>query len=194
MPALPTDLPVLPFRSRQEWESWLGAHAGAAPGLWIQFAKKASGIESVTYDEALEVALCYGWIDGLKRSLDERYFLQRFTPRRPRSRWSKRNVGIVNRLTKQKRMQPRGLREVRAAKADGRWAAAHEGPRAAKPDPELLAALEKDSAAKAGFEKLTERNQRMMHAYVQDAKRPETRRRRIEKLVASLAEDKNLSL
>lgn len=156
----------------------------------MQFAKKDSGIASVTYDEALEVALCYGWIDGQRRRMDERYFLQRFTPRRPRSPWSKRNVGIVERLTAEGRMQARGLREVEAAKADGRWAAAHEGPKSAEPHPELTAALSKNGKAKAFFNTLSKRNQLAMHYHVQSAKRPETRTRRIEKFVAMLAEGK----
>lgn len=192
MAELPSDLPVLLFSNQQDWEDWLAPQADQAQGVWIQFAKKASGIASVTYDEALEVALCHGWIDGLKKSLDERFFLQRFTPRRARSMWSKRNVGIVERLSKQGRMRPRGLREVEAAKADGRWAAAYEAPKSDNPHPGLLAAIAKNKKARAAFHSLTERNRAMMHHHVHEAKKPETRTRRIEKLVAMLIEGKKL--
>ena len=190
MAELPTDLPILPFASQQDWEGWLRANADGAGGLWVQFAKKASGIASITYDEALEVALCFGWIDGLKKSLDERFFLQRFTPRRPRSSWSKRNVGIVGRLIEQGRMHPRGLREVEAAQADGRWEAAYDGPRGAEPDPEFLKALNRNKKAKAFFATLNKRRQLAIFYQTRTAKREETRKRRIEKYVAMLAEGK----
>ncbi|MCB1019035.1 MAG: YdeI/OmpD-associated family protein [Acidobacteria bacterium] len=191
--AHPTDLPIVPFASQQDWEDWLDGNCEQAPGLWLQIAKKASGIASVTYDEALEVALCFGWIDGLKKSYDERFFIQRFTPRRPRSKWSQRNVGIVERLTKQKKMRPAGLREVAAAKADGRWAAAYSGPKDAEPHPDFLAALEKSPPAKRFFESMTKRNQFMIYFRIHDAKREETRLRRIEQLVAVLREGKTPS-
>jgi len=189
---LPADLPIRTFASRQDWADWLAAHAEDAPGVWIRFAKKASGIASVTYDEALEAALCFGWIDGQVKRFDERYFLQRFTPRRRRSVWSKRNVGIVERLSREGRMQPRGLREVECAKADGRWEAAYDGPKNAKPDPELEKALRGNKKAEAFFESLSKRNQFAILYQVQTAKRPETKRKRIDKLVAMLAEGKKL--
>jgi uncharacterized protein YdeI (YjbR/CyaY-like superfamily) len=190
MPELPTDLPVVPFASQQDWEDWLRANGESAPGLWLQIAKKASRIVTVTYDEALEVALCFGWIDGLKKSHDERFFIQRFTPRRPRSGWSKRNVGIVATLVESGRMAERGLREVEAAKADGRWQAAYSGPKDAKPHPDFLAALRRNRKAEAFFAKVSKRNQFAIYYRVQDAKREETRARRIEQFVAMLAEGK----
>jgi uncharacterized protein YdeI (YjbR/CyaY-like superfamily) len=190
MAELPTELPIVPFASQQDWEDWLRVNADEAAGLWLQIAKKAAGIPTVSYDEALEVALCYGWIDGLKKRYDERFFIQRFTPRRPRSRWSKRNVGIVERLIQEGRMKPRGLREVEAAKADGRWDSAYEGPGGAEPHPEMLTALRKAKKAQAFFDKLTKRQQDMLHHYVGDAKKPKTRARRIDKLVATLKEGK----
>jgi uncharacterized protein YdeI (YjbR/CyaY-like superfamily) len=118
------DYPILPFDSASSWEAWLSEHHAELDGVWIKMAKKASGIASVTHDEALDVALCYGWIDGLRHSLDDQYFLQKFTPRRRNSTWSKRNIDRVARLTAAGRMQPSGLAEVEAAQQDGRWDAA----------------------------------------------------------------------
>src|SRR5690606_5630838 len=124
---LPDDLPVKPFRTAAAWEKWLAAHRDAR-GIWLKIAKKDSGIASVTYAAALDVALCHGWIDGQKRGCDAQYFLQRFTPRRPKGVWSKINIGHAERLVAAGRMQPAGLREIEAAKADGRWDAAYEEP------------------------------------------------------------------
>jgi uncharacterized protein YdeI (YjbR/CyaY-like superfamily) len=118
------DLAVKPFRTQQAWESWLAKNHDRAPGIWVKLAKKGSGIPTVTYEEAVESALCYGWIDGLTRSLDGDYYVQRFTPRRAKSNWSKSNVARAEALVAKGRMQPAGLREVEAAKADGRWEAA----------------------------------------------------------------------
>ena len=114
------------FPSAAEWERWLEANHGDCDGVWIEMAKKASGVDSVRYPEVLEIALCYGWIDGRREALDERFFLQRFTPRRPRSRWSRINRETAERLTSQGSMRPSGLAEVERAKADGRWEAAYE--------------------------------------------------------------------
>jgi uncharacterized protein YdeI (YjbR/CyaY-like superfamily) len=115
------DSPQLPFASNAEWEHWLEENHATVDGVWIKMAKKASGIESVRYPEVLDTALCFGWIDGKRLALDEQYFLQRFTPRRPRSNWSRINVQKVERLTAEGRMRPAGLAEVERAKADGRW-------------------------------------------------------------------------
>ena len=191
-PSEPTDLQVVQFPSEQHWEDWLRSNAETSPGVWIRFAKKASGIPTVTYDEALQVALCHGWIDGLRKSLDERFFLQRFTPRRPRSGWSKRNVGFVEQLIKARRMGARGLREVEAAKADGRWDSASEGPKGAKPHPDFEAALAKNKRAKAFFEKVSKRNQFAIYFRIQTAKRPETRKKRIAEFVTMLAEGRSI--
>lgn len=190
MEELPADLPIVPFASQQDWEDWLRVNADEAAGLWLQIAKKSAGIPTVTYDEALEVALRFGWIDGLKKRYDERHFIQRFTPRRPRSAWSKRNVGIVERLIEAGRVAPRGLREVEAAKADGRWEAASQGPKDAQPHPDFEAALRKSRKAKAFFETISKRNQLAIYFRIQDAKREETRRRRIEEFVTMLEEGK----
>ena len=125
MGRLETD-PVIAFESRAAWEAWLAASHATQDGVWVKMAKKASGIPSVTHAEALEVALCYGWIDGQRNRFDDRWFLQRFTPRRSRSNWSKVNRAKVERLLQDGRMQPAGLREVERARADGRWEAASD--------------------------------------------------------------------
>src|SRR5262245_37568323 len=128
----PTDLPILKFADPQSWETWLDEHHGASPGIWLCLAKKASGIPSVTYGEALEVALCYGWIDCLRKSVDEVSWLQRFTPRRARSLWSKVNREKVAQLTASGRMKPAGLQVVERARQDGRWEAAYDSQRTAE--------------------------------------------------------------
>jgi uncharacterized protein YdeI (YjbR/CyaY-like superfamily) len=122
------ELPILPFASVSLWEQWLAEHNTQLDGIWLKIAKKASGIASVTYEEALEAALCYGWIDGQRNAFDGEYYLQRFTPRRPRSLWSRSNIKRVARLTAAGRMQPAGLAEVEDAKQDGRWEAAYDSP------------------------------------------------------------------
>src|SRR5579884_3674069 len=119
------DLPIVPFSSREAWEEWLAANHASSAGLWMKIAKKGSGIPTVTYDEAVDVALCYGWIDGQKGAFDTSYFLQRFTPRRPRSKWSEVNREKAQALIEQGRMRPAGLQEIERAKADGRWDAAY---------------------------------------------------------------------
>jgi uncharacterized protein YdeI (YjbR/CyaY-like superfamily) len=183
--ALPTDLPIKPFRDAAAWETWLAVHV-ADKGVWLKIAKKDSGVASVSYAEALDVALCHGWIDGLKRSCDERFFLQRFTPRRPKSLWSKINIAKVEALVISGRMQADGLREVEAARADGRWGAAYDSAsRITVPD-DLAAALKKNRKAAAFFEALDKTNRYAVLWRVQTAKKPETRAARIGKLVAML--------
>ena len=124
--------PVVAFESQEAWEAWLADNHATAGGLWIKMAKKATGIPSVTHQQALDVALCYGWIDGQRNRFDDQWFLQRFTPRRPRSNWSKINRAKVERLMEEGRMRPAGRREVERAKADGRWDAADDAQRVAK--------------------------------------------------------------
>jgi uncharacterized protein YdeI (YjbR/CyaY-like superfamily) len=187
MSAAGPELQTLPFASAEEWEAWLEQNHATSDGVWIQFAKKGSGIESVTYAEALDVALCYGWIDGQTRRLDDEYWLQRFTPRRPRSRWSRVNREKVARLIEAGRMKPAGLREVERAKADGRWNAAYDSPsRATVPD-DLQRELDKNPGAAAFFAALDGRNRYAILYRIQDAKKPETRARRIEKFVTMLS-------
>ena len=186
------ELPILPFASAAAFEAWLDAEHAQAPGLWLKIAKKDSGIATVTYAEALDAALCFGWIDGQKRAFDERFFLQRFTPRRRGSRWSKINTEHVARLEAAARMRPAGLAEVEAAKADGRWAAAYEAQSAASVPDDLQAALDANPQAAAFFATLTGANRYAVLYRVQDAKRPETRARRIATFVEMLARGETL--
>jgi uncharacterized protein YdeI (YjbR/CyaY-like superfamily) len=183
----PPDLPVVSFASQSAWEAWLDAHHRTSKGLWLQIAKGSSRVSSVSYPEAVETALCFGWIDGQKGALDERFWLQRFTPRKPRSKWSAINCTKVAELTAQGRMRPAGLREVEAATQDGRWAAAYAGARSATVPPDLEAALAGDAQAQAFFATLNGANRYAILYRIQDAKKPETRARRIEKLVKMLA-------
>jgi uncharacterized protein YdeI (YjbR/CyaY-like superfamily) len=182
----PDDLPILPFADAGAWEAWLVANA-ASKGLWLKIAKKDSGIATVTYAGALDVALCHGWIDGQKRSFDGDYFLQRFTPRRPKGLWSKINIGHAERLIAEGRMRAGGQREIDAAKADGRWDAAYDGARNMETPPELAAALAKNKKARTFFETLDKTNRYSVCWRVQTAKKPETRAKRVEALVAMLA-------
>ena len=181
-----TELPQLPFESAVAWEDWLRDHHAEAPGVWVKFAKKASGLPTVTFGEALDVALCYGWIDGQSRSLDETWYLQRFTPRAKRSTWSKRNREKVAELIAAGRMQPAGQREIDRAKADGRWDAAYDSPSTAAVPDDLRRELDRDPTAAAFFETLNSQNRYAILHRIQTAKKPETRERRIRKFVAML--------
>jgi uncharacterized protein YdeI (YjbR/CyaY-like superfamily) len=183
----------LPFVSREAWEAFLEERHTTSDGLWLKIAKKNSGIESVTYDHAVEVALCYGWIDGQVRKFDEYYYLQRFTPRRPRSKWSKVNREKVTQLMERGEMKAAGLREVERARADGRWDAAYDSPSTATVPEDLLRELEKNDRAREFFSELDRRNRYAILYQIQDAKRPETRARRIAKYVAMLAEREKLN-
>lgn len=183
---LPTDLPIRHFRNAAAWQRWLAAHH-TDKGLWLKIARKGAGIASVSYAEALEVALCHGWIDGLRRACDERCYLQRFTPRRPNSLWSKINLGHAERLIAAGRMHPAGLREVEAARADGRWQAAYDGGATMQVPEDLAAALARNRKARAFFETLDRTNRYAVCWRVQTARKPETRAARVASLVAMLA-------
>jgi uncharacterized protein YdeI (YjbR/CyaY-like superfamily) len=183
---IPDDLPIKHFKDPKAWEKWLATNADGK-GIWLQIAKKDSGIASVNYAEALEVALCHGWIDGQKRGHDEQFFLQRFTPRRPRSLWSKINIAHVERLILAGRMQARGLREVEAAKADGRWDVAYRSFSGMEVPAELAEALEKNRKAKAFFDRLDKTNRYSFCWRVHTAKKAETRVARAAKFVEMLA-------
>lgn len=190
---MPSDeLPILPFASAVAWEAWLEEEHARAAGVWLRIAKKDSGIATVTYAEALDVALCFGWIDGQKRGFDATWFLQRFTPRTQRSRWSKINTEHVARLIAEGRMRPAGLAHVEAARADGRWEAAYASQANATVPPDLRAALDANPAAAARFATLSGANRYAILYRVQDAKRPETRARRIDRFVAMLARGETL--
>jgi uncharacterized protein YdeI (YjbR/CyaY-like superfamily) len=179
-------LPTMPFASPAEWEEWLEAHHAMSAGMWIKMAKKDSGIESVRYPEVLESALCFGWIDGRREPLNERYFLQRFTPRRSRSRWSRINREKAERLMADGRMRAAGLAEVERAKADGRWEAAYEGQKRSEVPDDLQRELDARPRARAFFAELNSQNRYAILYRLQDAKKPETRARRLEKFVAML--------
>lgn len=179
-------LDTIAFDTAAEWEDWL-RHNPGAEGLWLKIAKKDSGITTVTYAEALDVALCHGWIDGQKKGFDQHFFLQRFTPRRPRSLWSKINIGHVQRLAAAGRMQPAGLREAEAARADGRWEAAYPGFSVMEVPAELAAALKTNRKAAAFFESLDRTNRYSFCWRVHTAKKAETRLARAQKFVEMLA-------
>ena len=170
------------------WESWLREHHGSSDGVWLVLAKKnVTTPTSLTYDEALEEALCHGWIDGQRRSRDEQTFIQRYTPRRARSMWSKRNVDLVARMEEEGRMRPAGRVEIERAKSDGRWDKAYGGASAQEIPDDLAAALAAEPRAQAMFEILTSANRFAVVFRVNDAKRPETRARRITQYVEQLA-------
>ena len=179
-------LPRIAFASPEEWEAWLEENHSKPNGLWVRIAKKGSGIATVAYPEVLEVALAFGWIDGRRERLDDQWFLQRFTPRRARSRWSKINRDTAERLIAEGRMRPAGLAEVERAKEDGRWDAAYEGQRSISVPEDLQRELDARPEAKAFFEQLSSQNRYAILYRLQDAKRPETRARRLEKFVAML--------
>jgi uncharacterized protein YdeI (YjbR/CyaY-like superfamily) len=181
------DLPILGFATTQEWESWLAEHHTEQAGIWLKIAKKGSTTPSISYAEALEGALCYGWIDGQKAALDESYWLQKFTPRRAKSIWSKINCEKASALIEQGRMQPAGLRQVELAKEDGRWDAAYASQRNATVPDDLQAALEQNPPAYDFFRTLNSVNRYAIIFRVQSAKKAETRAARIEKFVAMLA-------
>ena len=180
------ELPIHLFADPDELEAWLGENAASCDGVWLKIAKKGTGKSSVTYAEALELALCVGWIDSQKRGFDEQYFLQRFTPRRPRGRWSKINREKAEALIAAERMRPAGLAEVEAAKADGRWDAAYEGQRTARVPADLQRELDASPAASAFFAGLDSANRYAVIYRLGDAKKPETRERRLRKFVAML--------
>ena len=180
------DLPILLFASKQELEAWLEENHAAAEGLWLKIAKKGSGVESVDYAEALELALCFGWIDSQKRGFDGAFFLQRFTPRRPRGKWSQINRAKAEELIAAGAMRPTGLAEVEAAKADGRWEAAYAGQRAATVPADLKYELDHNEAASEFFDKLDGANRYAILYRLQEAKKPETREKRLRKFIAML--------
>jgi uncharacterized protein YdeI (YjbR/CyaY-like superfamily) len=188
-----SDLPVLAFPSAAAFGDWLEAEHAHSPGLWLRIARKATGAPSVTYAAALEVALCYGWIDGQKAPGDqEGWWLQRFTPRRPRSRWSRINREKAEALIAAGRMRPAGLAEVEQARADGRWDAAYAGQRTATVPEDLQAALDASPTAAEAFAGLDSVNRYAILYRVQDAKRPATRAARIAKFVAMLERGETL--
>ena len=183
----PADTPVLLFKTPKAWATWLAKHHDQSRGVWMRLAKKGSGVTSATYPEALDVALCYGWIDGQKKAEDERHWLQKFTPRGARNMWSKINCGKAEALIAQGLMKPAGLKEVERARPAGRWDAAYDGQQDITVPADLQSALDANEKAKAFFATLNSVNRYAILFRTHNAKRPETRARRITQLVDMLA-------
>ena len=186
------DLPILEFADGTAWHGWLDEQHGSSPGAWLKIAKKGSGQATLTYAEALEEALCYGWIDGQKAPHDDRYWLQRFTPRGPRSKWSEINRRRMTNLIEQGRMKPTGIAQVEAAKQDGRWEAAYSPQSTATVPEDFQRALDENPAANDFFKTLRGVRRYAFLYRISDAKRPETRARRISEYVAMLADGRTL--
>lgn len=174
------------FRDAAEWESWLARHHDRPGGTWLKIAKKGSGETSVTVGEALDVALCYGWIDSQRRSHDQRHYLQRFSRRRPGSAWSRVNVDKVEALIAAGRVQPPGLAEIAAAQADGRWEAAYESQRTATAPPDLAAALARSEPARRAYERLDKTSRYAVILPLLKARTPEGRATRLRRAVEAL--------
>jgi uncharacterized protein YdeI (YjbR/CyaY-like superfamily) len=181
------DLETITFASPATLEKWLDRHHEKSPGIWLKIAKKDSGIPSVTYAEALDVALAFGWIDGQKASYDTSYFLQRFTPRRAKSKWSKINCAKATALIGEKKMRPAGLREVDAAKKDGRWDTAYAGQKTSTVPDDLKRALAKNRKAAAFFEAISGANRYAILYRLHHTNKPELRAAKIEKFTKMLA-------
>ncbi|WP_428427901.1 YdeI/OmpD-associated family protein [Pararhizobium sp.] len=186
MAADQTELPVLAFAGAAEWESWLASQPPSANGLWLKFAKKASGVATVSKPDAIDLALCHGWIDGQLKPFDDTYWLIRFTPRRPKSKWSAINCKRAEALIEAGRMRPAGLAEIERAKADGRWEIAYQSQSTITVPADLQQALNENEGAKTLFETLDSANRYAVLYRVHTAKKPDTRAGIIEKLVAML--------
>lgn len=186
------NLPVLSFETQSEWEKWLAQNHGLTTGIWLRIFKKASKVKTIVYAEALEEALCYGWIDGQLKPYDEQSYLQRFTPRRPRSIWSKRNIENITRLEENGKLKPSGLKEIEAAKADGRWAAAYDSPSEMKIPDDFMTELSKNKEALTFFESLTKTNKYAIGWRLQTAKKPETREKRMKQILEMMAKKEKL--
>jgi uncharacterized protein YdeI (YjbR/CyaY-like superfamily) len=187
-----TDLPVLTFESKAAWHEWLATQGAACPGVWLRFAKKGAAARTVSFDEALDAALCFGWIDGQIDRLDDQYWLKRFTPRGARSHWSRINTEKAEALIAAGLMQPAGLREVEKAKADGRWERAYASQRNATVPDDLQRALDANEAAGEFFATISAVNRYAILYRIHTVKRPETRARKIEQYVQMLAEHKTI--
>jgi uncharacterized protein YdeI (YjbR/CyaY-like superfamily) len=186
------ELPTLPFKSKRKWADWLAKQHDKSAGVWLQLAKKDAGIASVTYEEALDVALCYGWIDGQKKSFNDKYWLQKFTPRGPRSIWSKINTEKAEKLIASGEMKPAGLKAIEAARSDGRWEAAYSSQKNMSVPEDFRAALDKNKKAKAFFATLNSVNRYAILFRIQAAKKAETRARRIQQFVEMLERGEKL--
>ena len=179
-------MPVASFESRDDWEAWLDEHHSTTDGVWVRLAKKGSDAATISLSTAVEVALCYGWIDGKARRIDADYWMVKFTPRRPKSKWSRINRERATKLIEKGQMKPAGWREVERAKADGRWDAAYEAPSSMPVPDDLQRALDGNDEARQFYASLDARNRYAILYRIHDAKKPETRARRIAKYVAML--------
>jgi uncharacterized protein YdeI (YjbR/CyaY-like superfamily) len=171
----------------EDWSEWLNLHHARETELWLKIYRKASGIASITWEEAVIEALAYGWIDGVKKAGDDSHWFQRFTPRRPRSGWSQKNRAHVEKLLAEGRMQPSGLVHVAAARADGRWDAAYAGSKSAEVPADFLAAIAEDAVAMATYQSLNAANRFAIYYRLNAAKKPETRAKRLAEMAATLA-------
>lgn len=187
-----TGLPIHPFASKSKWAAWLAKQHNQSAGVWLKLAKKYSGIPSVTYEEALDVALCYGWIDGQKKGFDDKYWLQKFTPRGPKSIWSKINTEKAERLIASGEMKPAGLKAIEAARQDGRWEAAYASQKNISVPEDFQAALDNSKKAKAFFSALKSAERYSFLFRLHNAKKPETRAKHIQKFVAMLEKGEKL--
>ncbi len=185
-PTMRNELPVILFAHQADWTAWLDQNHITATGLWLRLAKKASGLESVSYAEALEVALCYGWIDGQKQAYDETSWLQKFTPRGAKSIWSKINREKAQALIERSQMQPAGLQAIAQAQQDGRWDAAYDSSSSTTVPADFQAALDSNAPAKAFFATLTRGNRYAILFRIQTAKKAETRTKRIQQFIQML--------
>lgn len=181
-----TDLPIKPFASKAKWADWLARQHDKSAGLWLKLAKKDSEIKSITYEEALDVALCYGWIDGQKKGFDDKYWLQKFTPRGRKSIWSKINTEKAERLIASGEMKPAGLKAIETAKQDGRWEAAYASQKNMAIPEDFQAALDNNKKAKAAFATLKSAERYSFLFRIHHAKKPETRAKHIQKFVEML--------
>ena len=188
------DYPTLPFANKKKWADWLAKQHGKSVGVWLKLAKKDSGIATVTYDEAVESALCYGWIDGQKKGFDDKYWLQKFTPRGPKSIWSKINTEKVERLIKSGEMKPAGLKAIEAAKKDGRWAQAYDSQKNISVPKDFESALNKNKKAKAFFDTLKNSERYSFLFRIHTAKKAETRAKLIRKFVEMLEKNEKVYL
>jgi uncharacterized protein YdeI (YjbR/CyaY-like superfamily) len=186
------ELSTLPFATKKKWADWLAKQYDISAGVWLKLAKKDSGVPSVTYEEALDVALCYGWIDGQKKGFDDKYWLQKFTPRGPKSIWSRINTEKAERLIASGEMKPAGLKAVEAAKQDGRWEAAYSSQKNIAVPEDFQAALDKNKEAKAFFTTLNSVNRYAILFRIETAKKAETRTRRIQQFIKMLESEEKI--
>ncbi|HTA82086.1 MAG TPA: YdeI/OmpD-associated family protein [Bacteroidia bacterium] len=181
------NMPVIEFQSAEEWRTWLSKNSEVSKGVWLKIFKKDSNEKTITYAEALEESLCYGWIDGQKKSFDKQAWLQKFCPRGAKSIWSKVNIAHVERLTKEGKMKPQGLKVVALAKADGRWEKAYDSPSKMTVPDDFIKELSKDKKAYEFYKTLNKANLFSIAFRLQTAKKPETRQKRMDAILDMLS-------